>query len=193
MAFDAARLEAAWKRYVACGTASNNAFRSFLAPPASSAQIATAETAVGCEFPADLRYLLALHNGSDEHMVLPGWFLFSAERIADEWRVWEDIYRRQFKPEGYDCKASGSIRSDEWWRCKWIPFCGDGGGNHLCTDMDPAPGGEAGQIITMWHDDAQRTLIAPSLTEFIELIAADFEQGRLTWDEEWGGVYAPST
>jgi hypothetical protein len=40
---------------------------------------------------------------------------------------------------------------------------------------------------------AQRTLIAPSLTEFIELIAADFEQGRLTWDEEWGGVYAPST
>jgi cell wall assembly regulator SMI1 len=59
--------------------------------------------------------------------------------------------------------------------------------------MDPAPGGEAGQIITMWHDEAQRTLIAASLTEFIELIAADFEQGRLTWDEEWGGVYAPST
>jgi hypothetical protein len=42
----------------------------------------------------------------------------------------------------------------------------------------------------MWHDEARRDLIAKSLTEYIELIATDFEQGALTWDDEWGGVHA---
>ena len=42
----------------------------------------------------------------------------------------------------------------------------------------------------MWHDAPERQLIAPSLTEFIEIIAKDAEAGELVWDEEWGGVYA---
>ena len=43
----------------------------------------------------------------------------------------------------------------------------------------------------MWHDDAARALIAGSLTEFIEIIATDAENGLLAWNEEWGGVQAP--
>jgi hypothetical protein len=42
-----------------------------------------------------------------EYHVLPGWELFSTERIADEWKVWEDLYRTQFKPENYDCEPCG--------------------------------------------------------------------------------------
>ncbi len=61
-----------------------------------------------------------------------------------------------------------------------IGFSGDGGGNNLCIDMEPAEGGMVGQVITMWHDDATRNLIAPSLTGFIEIIAEDFEDGALT-------------
>jgi molybdopterin molybdotransferase len=81
---------------------------------------------------------------------LPGWELFSAARIVDEWGVWEDLRRNQFVPEDYTSEPEGSILGDEWWRLAWIPFCGDGGGNHLCVDLDPAPGGTAGQVITMW-------------------------------------------
>lgn len=143
-----------------------------------------------CAFPADLRHLLKLHNGSNEHQVLPGWELFPTERIADEWTVWADLYHREFKPDGFDCEPNGPIRGDEWWRLKWIPFCGDGGGNHLCVDMEPPTKGALGQVITMWHDDASREVAAPSLTELIELLADDFEAGLLTWDDEMGGVYA---
>ena len=175
--FDPKRLEKAWARYTAKATKAHTPFTTYLNDGATSNQIDSAERAVRCEFPADLRQLLSLHNGSMNYHVLPGWELFSAERIADEWKIWEDLYRAQFKPENYNC-------------VRWIPFCGDGGGNHLCVDMEPAEGGISGQVITMWHNDARRELIANSLTEFIEIIAGDFERGVLTWDEECGGVYS---
>src|SRR5262245_34873478 len=138
--FDAGKFDDAWRRYVAAATKAHAPFASHLNADASREQIAVAERAVGSAFPPDLRHLLSLHNGGDETFVLPGWELFSAARIVDEWNVWEDLYRTQFKPENYTCAPSGPIRGDEWWRLKWIPFCGDGGGNHLCVDMEPAPG-----------------------------------------------------
>jgi len=122
---------------------------------------------------------------------LPGWELFSAARIVDAWGVWEDLRRNQFVPEGYTSEPEGSILGDEWWRLAWIPLCGDGGGNHLCVDLDPAPGGTAGQVITMWHDAGERQLIAMSLIEFMQIIVADAEAGDLVWSDEWGGVYVP--
>jgi cell wall assembly regulator SMI1 len=188
--FDPARFDAAWKRYVDAATRAHAAFPTYLAPGASEAEITAAEAAVKCAFPADLRHLLKVHNGSNEYQVLPGWELFSTVRIADEWAVWADLYHEQFKPDGYDCEPSGPIRSDEWWRLKWIPFTGDGGGNHLCVDMEPLAKGAVGQVITMWHDAPNRDVAAPSITELLELIAADFEAGLLTWDEDRGGVYA---
>jgi len=162
---DPKRLEKAWARYTAKATEAHTPFTTYLNDGATTNQIDSAERAVNCEFPADLRQLLSLHNGSMEYRVLPGWELLSAERIVDEWKIWEDLRRTQFKPKNYNCEPCGPIK-------------GDGG-----------EGGISGQVITMWHDDARRELIAKSLTEFIEIIAGDFERGALTWDEEWGGVF----
>jgi cell wall assembly regulator SMI1 len=191
MAFDQKRLEAAWKRYVSLATQAYPAFGEELRPGASAEEIAAAEKAIGCDFPSDLRALLRLCNGTSEIQALPGWMLFSAERIVDEWRIWEDLYRTQFKPDGYDCEPEGPIRGDEWWRLRWIPFTGDGGGNHLCVDMAPPANGAIGQVITMWHDDGARVRIATSITECIEMMANDIEQGRLVWDDEWGSFQEP--
>jgi cell wall assembly regulator SMI1 len=190
-AFDPARFDAAWERYVAAIAKSHPAFRGYFEAGASEARIAEAEKALRLRFPPDLRRLLSRHAGSlDERQVLPGWMLFSSERIVDEWRIWEELRREQFVPEDYTCEPEGPIKGDEWWRLGWIPFCGDGGGNHLCVDVDPPPKGTSGQVISMWHDDAARALIAGSLTEFIEIIAQDAENGLLFWDEEWGAVQA---
>jgi cell wall assembly regulator SMI1 len=189
MRFDAGRFDESWRRYVAAVTKVHASFANHLNGGASADQIAATERTIGLSFSPDLRHLLSLHNGGDESFVLPGWELFSAERIVDEWKVWEDLYRTQFKPENYACEPVGPIRGDEWWRLAWIPFCGDGGGNHLCIDMEPADGGTVGQVITMWHDDPRREFIAASLTDFIARIAQDFERGELTWDDEMGGIY----
>ncbi|MCX7358455.1 MAG: SMI1/KNR4 family protein [Alphaproteobacteria bacterium] len=188
MSFDPERFNKAWRRYCELLAKQHSAFLSYFSVGASPEQIAVAEQAMGCNLPADVRHLLSLHNGA-EAQVLPAWELFSTERMVDEWRIWEDLYQDQFKPDGYDCEPSSpAILGDEWWRLKWIPITGDGGGNHLCADLEPAAGGTVGQIITMWHDDPTRSLVASSLTEFIEMIADKVERGELHWDDEWGGV-----
>lgn len=189
MGFDAARFDRAWARYIEPLARQHAPFMSYLAPGATAKDVTEAEAALGYGFPADLRHLLSRHNGSSEAQVLPGWELFSTLRIVDEWRVWEDLRLAQFVPDGLTCAPSGPIRGDEWWRLGWLPFCGDGGGNHLCLDMDPAPDGCGGQVISMWHDDPTRALIAISLTDFIEMIAEKAERGELRWDDDWGGVY----
>ncbi|MEJ0058142.1 MAG: SMI1/KNR4 family protein [Terricaulis sp.] len=191
MSFDSSRFDKAWQRYITPLAKQHEPFMSYLAAGASAAEIAETERVIGVALPADLVHLLSRHNGSSEAQVLPGWELFSADRIVREWRVWEELRRDEFVPDGLTCNPAGPIRGDEWWRLGWIPFTGDGGGNHLCIDMDPAPGGAVGQIITMWHDDETREVVAPSLTDFVEMIADDLEAGDLHWDEDWGGVYAP--
>ena len=191
--FDPERFDDAWTRYVRAISAKHPAFTAYFVAGAPAADIDAAGRVIGNAFPDDLRHLLLKHAGSlDGRQVLPGWELFSPARIVDEWKIWEKLRRDEFVPDGLDCAPEGPIKGDEWWRLGWIPFSGDGGGNHLCLDMDPARGGKAGQVISMWHDDATRALIARSLTEFIEIIARDAENGLLAWDEEWGGVTAPT-
>jgi cell wall assembly regulator SMI1 len=55
---------------------------------------------------------------------------------------------------------------DDWWNPRWIPFTHDGGGNHLCLDLDPAEGGAVGQVISMWHDSGERAVQGHSFGEW---------------------------
>src|SRR4030095_9536611 len=105
--FDPQRLEKAWARYTQKATEAHAPFMTYLVDGATKAQIDSAERATACEFPPDLRHLLSLNNGSREYQVLPGWELFSADRIIDEWNVWAELYRTQFKPQNYRCEANG--------------------------------------------------------------------------------------
>jgi len=192
MSFDAQRFDEAWARYIAAIKATKPDFDQLFESGAPAGDIDAVERETGVKLSADLRHLLLRHDGGKDGMfVLPGWELFSTARIIEEWKVWDELRRDQFVPEGADCEPEGPLKGDEWWRSGWIPFCGDGGGNHLCIDMDPAEGGTPGQVITMWHDDPQRQFIDASLTDFIETIASDAEEGELAWSEEWGGVYVP--
>jgi cell wall assembly regulator SMI1 len=191
MKFDPNRLNHWWQRYVAKATELHPPFPTYLDRGATEEEVAAAEREVGCDFPEDLRHLLRRHNGSLEYQALPGWELFSTARIASEWKTWEDLYRMEFKPGKVKCEPEGPIKGDEWWRLRWIPFTGDGGGNHLCVDMDPPFSGVKGQVITMWHDVRRREHISKSLTDFVEMIALDIEQGRLVWDEDWGSFQEP--
>lgn len=189
--FDPRRFDATWERYVATIERGHADFRALLAPGATAGEVDQVEASLALQLPPDLRHLLGKHAGSlGEHQVIPGWELFAPARIVEEWRIWEELRRAEFGPDGLGCAPQGPIKADEWWRLGWVPFCGDGGGNHLCVDTDPGRGGTVGQVISMWHDEPSRALIAPSLTDFIEILAQDAENGVIAWDSEWGGVQA---
>jgi cell wall assembly regulator SMI1 len=159
-----------------------------LQPGASEAQILAAETALGVQFPEDVRRSYGLHNGQQDYTygLCEGREFLSLERIQQEWQVWKSLLDGgDFEGSSGDSEAG--IRSD-WWNPQWIPLTYDGAGNHDCLDLDPADGGSRGQIIAFWHDASDRTLVAPSFRTWWERYAEDLEAGLLVFSEEYGGI-----
>ena len=157
-------------------------------PGATDGQIAEAERSLGVTFPEPVRDSYRVHDGQrpDGGRLIEGWEFLSLERIEDEWKVWRGLL------DGGDFQGIASepdegIRPD-WWNPRWIPLTYDGAGNHHCLDLDPAPGGEAGQIIEMWHDELSRPLVSRSYREWLAGFAADLEAGLYVHSEDYGGL-----
>jgi len=158
-----------------------------LSPGASESEITLVEQVLGVRLPEDFRQFLRIHNGQNTQSIgLFGnyWFL-STENVEAEWKIWKDLLDAgEF--QGLDPKPIGPIRPDQWWRSTWIPISNDGSGNHHCLDLDPAPGGNRGQVITMWHDQGERKLIAKSFREWVENIVENLENGTFRIKEQNG-------
>ncbi len=110
----------------------------------------------------------------------------SCEEIYSQWLVWKELL------DGGDFKDISSepekgVKND-WWNPKWIPFTHNGGGDHLCLDLDPAVSGSAGQVITMWHDMEMREVKAGSFGEYFDTYVAGVLAGKYVYSEEYGGL-----
>ncbi len=158
-----------------------------LNPPASDEQIARLEAALGVRLPADYVACLKVHDGQHGYAgLIDGAEFLSCDAILDQWTVWKELL------DGGDFEDTRSspppgVR-DDWWNPRWIPFTHDGGGNHLCLDLDPAPAGIEGQVIEMWHDADERPLRATGFGAFFEAYVADVVAGRIVYSEEYGGL-----
>jgi molybdopterin molybdotransferase len=187
-------LDIAWTAFRDAATAACPGFPGMLAGPASPEALAMAEARLGRPLPVDLRDLLARHDGSSGARILPEeWALLPAAEVAEEHAAWAALRLAEFLPEGLGCDPVGAIRADEWVRPGWIPFAANGMGDFLCLDMDPAPGGTEGQVITLWHDDARREVLAPSLPAWLSDRATDLRAGRLVWDAAAGLFVTPGS
>ena len=159
-------------------------------PPASEESILAAEATFGVELPDDLRASLAIHNGdamkkldsggwqSDGPFAHVEWLSLGA--MLSEWETWQDTIGK----EGLDPEPEGPVKS-LWWNPRWIPFTVIGGSTwHYCVDLDPAEGGNPGQVIEIVDDDPRRRVVASGYREFLEQIAAELESGRYSLDED---------
>jgi cell wall assembly regulator SMI1 len=72
----------------------------------------------------------------------------------------------------------------KWFHDKWLPIAEDGGGNFVCIDLDPAPGGTAGQIVEFRHDDSARPRLAASLLEYLTHLEDEDEEDDDEEDDE---------
>ncbi|MGA7730174.1 MAG: SMI1/KNR4 family protein [Chloroflexia bacterium] len=135
------------------------------------------EAILGVELPEDFRASYKIHNGQeyDSPWMIGGKELMSLERIEIEWSsMLELLDGGDF--DGLKSLAEGPMRND-WWNRAWVPITYDGAGNYFCMDLDPAPGGNRGQLVRFWHDANDRNVIAPSFGDWLRQYADDLEAG----------------
>lgn len=106
--------------------------------------------------------------------------LLSLDGIVDAAAFLNDEF-----PDGVNVYASddASVDADTgiraaWWSRSWVLIMENGGGDYLCVDLDPAQGGNQGQIITYYHDEMFRSPVAPGLDAMLEDLAARLASGR---------------
>ncbi len=163
-----------------------------LQPGATAEAIAQLERVLGAELPQDFRAAYQVHNGQlpNSPGLIESEELLSLPEIQVQWHIWKDLLdSNTFENEQgpYTSHPHPGIRND-WWNPLWIPITHDGSGNHYCLDLDPAPAGNRGQIIRMWHDDPERSLEAPSFTAWLTDYKNKLESGQLVYSENYFGI-----
>ncbi len=147
-----------------------------LGAPLADAALAKTEALLGRSLPSDYVSFLRAHDG--QRFVLgdrPGigslapiiraFEILPLGYAAGEWRSmreWDE------GPGEVDGPVRPLFVHEAWWPFTVIY----GSSHHHCIDLDPAPGGDVGQIIVVSMKDDRRTVIAPSFEAFIERLIA---------------------
>jgi cell wall assembly regulator SMI1 len=151
---------------------------------ATDEEIYSAEEHMDVKFPEDVKISYKIHNGQigDASPLLGEWELLSLEDMINQWNIMKKLVDAG-KFTNVASKPIGPVKAD-WWNIKWIPITYNGAGDLYCLDLDPAPGGEVGQIISFWHMDEKRERLASNFREWLQRYADELENGKYTVEDE---------
>lgn len=156
--------------------------------PAKDEQINILESKLSVKLPSKFVEFMKTHNGQrgKSGWIIDGSELLSCERIIDEWEVWNGLLVRGEFEDNKEKRDNGV--KDDWWNPNWVPFTYDGCGNHLCIDLDPAESGTVGQIITMWHDESERKIMAASFEQWFAQYVQDVGSGKYVYSDDYEAI-----
>src|SRR5262249_3000411 len=141
-----------WQRIEAWLSANAPKIIGNLNPPATDAEVAAAEAALGCQMPDQWRQLYQVHNGMNSEANLGSLFygmeFWSLAEVVREHGNSQDFAAMPYKVEA----ADPGIRLENMYRKEWIALSFDGEETLLRIDLDPGPGGNLGQIIFTDHE-----------------------------------------
>lgn len=140
--------------------------------PATSAQINKLIAKTKIRITKDVKEFFERHNGQSYEAELINletederFRLLSIDEALHEWATWQALAAvGDF--DDRDASPDDGVR-ECWWHAKWIPFADNGGGDFLCFDCSPAKGGKQGQVITLWHERADRAVAFPCVRHFL--------------------------
>ncbi|MCU0546814.1 MAG: SMI1/KNR4 family protein [Oscillatoriaceae cyanobacterium Prado104] len=164
-----------------------------LQPGASDDRISELEELLSIQLPEDVKSSYRIHNGqfTYNYGLIYGREFLSLARIKDEWECWKELLDSgTFETEDGEDIGSEAAPGicNVWWSPKWIPLTYDGAGDRDCLDLNPAVGGTVGQIVTMWHDDSERKIVAPSFRVWLQQYADRLESGQLIFSEKYNCI-----
>jgi cell wall assembly regulator SMI1 len=163
-----------------------------LRKPARAAELKRLANLVPARLPRDFVQSLRIHDGlSNSYLGLNRLFdyiaLLPVAAIMSEYKSWCRLQARSEAP-GSQGGADPAIRNDAHWRPGWVPFM-DADGDKLVLDLDPAPGGHAGQVFH-WSSTGSFYLrvLAPSFGDWLAGLAETLSKRRFALDE-YGGIW----
>lgn len=142
-----------WARWEAWLAAHAPGLVDGLREPATAAEIADAEEALGTPLPGALRELYQVHGSAA--MIVGGYDIATLE----------DLVETRELLCGLDPEAAG-----------WFPFVDHGSGDHYAVDG-------RGRVIEVVHDDDGGDVLAADLATWMEAIVGDLERGLYRWNE----------
>lgn len=162
-----------------------------LRPGAIDAQIQEIEELLGVQFPEDFKASYRIHDGQvfDAPNFFDNWEFLSLKRIIDEYNFWKELWNEGKLGDGREeCRgnADGAIKINYHWNPKWIPITNNSTGDNECLDLDPDENGTFGQVIIMWHNDPDMSVIANSFRAWLEQFTDDLEAGNFIYYQEDG-------
>ena len=81
-----------------------------------------------------------------------------------------------------DGMVDTDFEEPEWWRRGWVPFLSNGGGDYVCIDLAAEDGGQPGQVLTFWHNSADRDVRFASFAAWLADLVQSMDNGRLKWN-----------
>lgn len=135
-----------------------------LNPPATAAELAAFEQEFDLTLPSELRQWFAWHDGQQGFdSFFQNNCLQSLDGAAESMRINRELL------------ADGDFVPN-WWRPGWVPFLENGGGDHVCVDLEGTFTGQAGQIMEHWHDGEARTVLFPDLGSWLAAVVRGYEE-----------------
>jgi cell wall assembly regulator SMI1 len=204
-----------WDRLESFLRASHPALLATLNPPATDAEIARAEAALGVRLPADLAASLKVHNGQIQEtgsgegqplvpaeydrngQYIASWgelapldLIVSSTQIGRETLAYGigdgDGDDDMDADEAFEIR--GPVRTDGKWN--FVSFVDAGTGDTLAVDLAPAAGGADGQVVSVIHDAPTLIVLAASYREWFERLVERYEAGRYYFGDQDGAVTA---
>jgi len=172
-----------------------------LAPPITEVQLAEAEAVLGLRLPAEFKASYRIHNGMIPHHIWMRYrgafyegrssnFLYNAEdfhSLEQVVRRWQDMKDATLPgTAGMLCEVVGPIKPEG--RCRTMVPVAKGPNFSYYLDMDPAPGGQVGQVIFYIYDEVRAVYIAPSYGSWLNVLAQMFDEGVYVYSARMGEV-----
>jgi cell wall assembly regulator SMI1 len=180
-----------WGRIVAWYEVNTPSGTLRLPPGASPQALDAAEAKLGQRLPDDLRSFYRLHDGLGGSWLLHYGEFLSLDNLVMQWGWYADMERTEDPADPlYQTKAVSGPIKPVWWSSRRLPVT-DNSGDHTMIDLDPAPGGTVGQVITYDHEVGPMRVLAPSFSAWLALIAVALEAGKAIWQETHGAVGPP--
>lgn len=154
-----------------------------LNPPATEADITRFEATLGVTLPDDLKKLYRLHNGeSNDAGLFFGLPFIGVDEALSEWKTWASLKESTATLDNDIISVPAGHIKEQYVNTRCIPISKDYGGNNIGIDLDPGPGGSAGQVINFGRDEDTRFVIATSLSGFLEFILHNLKNGNYHFD-----------